>query len=151
MRWFLAAGVLVAALALGAWALDPFEDAELTTVDWRFSIRGEEPPPDDLVLVLVDDKTFDDLRLRWPFPREVHGELVNRLSEGGAKAIAYDVQFSEPSNEGGSPPPDAGCGEGPARSVDDDLAFAQAIADAGNVVISVTEEDDRGRALLFGC
>ena len=150
-RWFVAVGIVAAALALGALALDLFRSTELDTVDARFSIRGEEDPPDDIVLVLVDDKTFSDLRLRWPFPREIHGELVNRLSEGGAKAIAYDVQFSEPSNEGGSPPPNAGCGAGPAKSVNDDLAFAQAIADAGNVVISVTEEDDRGRALLFGC
>ena len=35
----------------------------------------------------------------WPWPREVHGELVNEISKFNPKSIVFDVVFSEPSNE----------------------------------------------------
>ena len=50
----------------------------------------------DIVLVEIDDTTFDDLSLQWPFPRSTHGKLIDRLTDEGAEVIAYDVQFTEP-------------------------------------------------------
>ena len=68
-----------------------FDQLELQSVDARFSVRGTEDPPEDLVVVLVDDVTFDRLDEQWPFPRSIHGEVIDRLSRDGAAAIAYDV------------------------------------------------------------
>jgi adenylate cyclase len=141
IRWFLAVGVIAAALALLAYALEGFQDWELDAVDARFDVRGDQDPPDDIVLVLVNDVTFDELDQRWPFPRAMHADLTDQLREAGAKVIAFDIQFSEASDVGGA---------GSARAAEDDLVFANAIAAAANVVISVTELDERGDALLFG-
>ena len=45
----------------------------------------------------IDDVTFGELQQRWPFPRSFHARAIDRLSEAGAKVVAYDVQFTEPS------------------------------------------------------
>ena len=92
---FLAIGVVAALLGVLAYAADPFDRAELGTVDTRFSIRGSEQPPADIVVVAIDDVTFSDLDQQWPFPRSLHGKLIRRLTDAGARAIAYDVQFTE--------------------------------------------------------
>ncbi len=58
-------------------------------------IRGEQAPADDLVVVRIDDVTFDELRKQWPFRRSVHADLIDRIAADRPKVIAYDVQFSE--------------------------------------------------------
>lgn len=85
---------LIAGYAVFAFGL--FERLELESVDTRFALRGTEAPPDDLILVLIDDQTFDDLDEQWPFPRSMHGEVIDALNRDGAASIAYDVQFTEP-------------------------------------------------------
>ncbi|MBW3609377.1 MAG: adenylate/guanylate cyclase domain-containing protein [Actinobacteria bacterium] len=99
IRMYLLLGVAAATLALGlvAYASEWFERAELDTVDLRFAIRGDQPPPNRVVVVGVDDKTFDDLDVQWPFKRGLHARVMDRLARDGAKVIAYDVQFTEPS------------------------------------------------------
>jgi CHASE2 domain-containing sensor protein/signal transduction histidine kinase len=51
-------------------------------------------PSDDIVIVAVDEKSLESLG-RWPWSREVHARLVKRLTQAGAKAIVFDVRFSE--------------------------------------------------------
>lgn len=65
---FLATGLVITALGVLLYLTDAIRDAELDTVDTRFSIRGDEKPPQDLVIVQIDDVTFQDLDLQWPFP-----------------------------------------------------------------------------------
>ena len=48
-----------------------------------------------LLVVAIDDKTFDDLGESWPFPRSRHAQAIDRLRRDGAGAIVYDVQFTE--------------------------------------------------------
>jgi adenylate cyclase len=127
-------GVLLTALGVLAYATDAFEDLERDTIDTRFSIRDEDPPPDDVVVVQIDDVTFDELELRWPFPRSVHGKVIEQIVADDPKAVGYDVQFSEPSEDFKS-----------------DLALAEAIADAkGRVVLATTEVNERGEGKFIG-
>ena len=65
--------VLVVGTSLGvlAYATDAFESLELSSVDARFTVRGTQKPPGDLVVVQIDDVTFGTLGLKWPFPRSV--------------------------------------------------------------------------------
>ena len=78
--------------AYGAGFLDDFEQQ---SVDARFSVRGDRPPSRDIVFVKVDDVTFSDLNVRWPFPRTLHARLLDRIRAGHPRMIAFDVQFSE--------------------------------------------------------
>ncbi|MEJ2590252.1 MAG: CHASE2 domain-containing protein [Candidatus Thiodiazotropha sp.] len=51
-------------------------------------------PSDDVVIVAIDEKSLEALG-RWPWSREVHARLVERLTQAGARAIVFDVLFSE--------------------------------------------------------
>jgi adenylate cyclase len=128
---FLAIGLLSGTLALVAYATEAFEGIELDTVDARFAVRGAEAPPPDVVVV-VDDVTLDELNERWPFRRAIHARLVDRLRRAGARSIAYDVQFTEPT------------------AWQQDIALITAVARAGGVVLATTEVDRRGRSNIFG-
>ena len=82
-------------------------------------------PTDDIVIVAIDEESFAAFETQWPWPREFHGMLIERLVAEGAAQIVFDVIFSEPSNE------------------ESDSFFAQQIANAGNVILasdlSITE------------
>src|SRR5436309_2862375 len=69
---------------------------ENKSIDARFQIRGTHKAPKDLVVVGIDDVTFGDLQQRWPFRRNIHAAVIDRLHKDGAKVIVFDVQFSEP-------------------------------------------------------
>ncbi|HET8823216.1 MAG TPA: adenylate/guanylate cyclase domain-containing protein [Thermoleophilaceae bacterium] len=120
-------GVVVAAYAGGV-----FDGAELDTVDQRFQIRGSDDAPRDVVVVGIDDITFSDLRERWPFRRSLHARAVDRLSEAGARVIAYDVQFTEPT------------------TVRDDNALISAVERADGVVLATTEVGRNGASGVLG-
>ena len=126
--------VAVAALGVGivVQLTDGARRAELSTVDLRFDLRGEREAPRDLAVVKVDDDTFSELREQWPFPRSLHADLVDRLRRDGAKVIAYDVQFTERTEQA------------------EDDALIEAIARAGNVVLATTEVDDEGAHAILG-
>ena len=128
---------VVALLASGAGLLvyltDTFNRSELDTVDARFAIRGEERPPDDLAVIAIDDVSFGELDQQWPFPRSLHGDLIDVLSAAGVAAIVYDVQFTEPTT---------------AR---EDNALVSAVAAADVPVVLATEEVNRkGETNVFG-
>ena len=52
---FLGLGALLSALWVAAYYLDAFRDLDLNTVDTRFEIRGWKKPPNDLIVVEIDD------------------------------------------------------------------------------------------------
>ena len=121
-----------AALGLTLWATDVLRTPELDLVDARFSLRGDQETPRDLVVVEIDDQTFDEMQTAFPFPRSFHGALIDRLRQAGAQTIAYDVQFTEPTLP------------------KEDQALAIAIDRADNVVLATTETDERGRTNVLG-
>src|SRR5918996_325766 len=130
---FALAALAGAGIGLISYATDAFRSLELKTIDTRFSIRGDRTPPSSLVVVAVDDATFHALGdERWPFTHDLHARVIDRISRDGAKVIALDIQFSEPSNTN--------------RQT---YALLDSIYNAGNVVASTTEVDDRGNGYAF--
>lgn len=121
-----------AALALAAYAASLMRALELQSVDARFAVRGTQERPEDFVVVGIDDVTFNDLGVQWPFPRRLHARVIDRLHEAGAKVVAVDVQFTEPT------------------TVRDDNALIEAIGRAGGVVLSTTEVGAGGTTNVLG-
>ena len=122
------AAALVAAAASVSGVLGPLEDA---SVDTRFGLR-DTPPVTDIVVVGIDDRSIAQLG-EWPFRRSRHARAVDRLRQAGARAIVYDVQFTEPSPR-------------PA----DDLALYDAIGRAGGATLATSTSDDQGRTSVLG-
>lgn len=64
---------------------------------WLAGIFSKQQSDDQVVIVMVNDKT--EHQLGKPFGRDwrrEHAILIDRLSEAGAKVIAFDMYFEEP-------------------------------------------------------
>ncbi len=110
-------------LASLLWAAGGLERWELRTWDWRVSRMSRPSPSTDRVrLVLLDQQSLDwaqkENGLSWPWPREVYGAVIGHLQRAGAKSIAFDVLYTEPS----------------AYGVADDAALGSAVAGAKGFV-----------------
>lgn len=93
-RTLAAAGV---ALALTALALSPWRSVLDTPAYDRLATLGAPSPAQDIVVVAIDEPSFAELQRQWPWPRSLHADLVKALRKAGAKAVALDMVFSEPS------------------------------------------------------
>ena len=67
--------------------------------DSLFTIRGDEPVSHNVVVVAIDEPSFREIGLQWPWPRSLHAKLISSLNRAGAKAIAFDILFVEPSKD----------------------------------------------------
>jgi adenylate cyclase len=95
---------------------------------WLFQIRGPVEPPPDVVVVGLDRRSAETLGLasrphQWP--RAVHGRLVDSLVRRGALVIVFDMAFEK------------------AQVLEEDAAFAEAIARADRVILAETLERTR--------
>ena len=107
-------GIVLASTTVGRWV------EEELALSGLFQLRGARPPPDDVVVVSIDRKSSKRLDLpnkprKWP--RALHAELLHNLTANGASMSAFDVIFEDE------------------RNASDNLKFARAIAEAGNVVL----------------
>ena len=124
-----------------------FEIPELKTVDFRTRLsRDNKVLPSDIVVILIDESSLSALNKitgRWPWPRYIHAELIDFLSQIGARAIIMDILFTE--NEFA---PDLTSG----ALSDNDLRLVQSTESAGNVYhaaqIISDEVDEYNRGLL---
>jgi adenylate cyclase len=95
--------ILIAILLVGMLAATLFgllEALELSAVNLAFAIRGGQTPTSPIVIVAIDDNTFAINNLQWPWPRTYFAQIVDKLAQGGAKVIAFDVFFSDPEDFG---------------------------------------------------
>jgi adenylate cyclase len=126
------------AVVLVAYATNVLGGQELGSVDARFSIRGTQAPPKDVVLVEIDDATFNALpEYQWPYPRQLHAAVIDHIVADHPQAIGYDVQFTEmPKNP------------------HEDVSLAESIYGATSagvpVVLDTTETDAKGATRILG-
>ena len=126
-----AIAVLAVAVALIAQAAGALGGLERASEEARFDLRGAQPP-DDVAVVAIDADTFGDLREQWPFPRSLHGRVLRRLEQAGARQVVYDVQFTEPSEPR------------------EDEALYRALGDTGGAILATSESDGSGRTQVLG-
>jgi len=67
---------------------------ELKAYDLRFQYRGAEKPGDEIVIVKIDEESIRAIG-RWPWSREHWANLIDALTESGAKVIGIDAIFAE--------------------------------------------------------
>ena len=80
-------------LVAGLTALGALRTLEFASYDARHGIRGDRSAPEDIVVVGLDGASLREIGLRTPYPRSIHARLLERLTAGGARAVAYDFQF----------------------------------------------------------
>ncbi|MCB5174545.1 CHASE2 domain-containing protein [Microvirga lenta] len=97
-RHFAMAG-LIAALLVPVSFFKPFHLVEGRLYDIFSTIAPPLPPQPGAVIVAIDEPSFSEVGQRWPWPRSLHAQLIESLRRAGAKVIAFDIIFSEPSTE----------------------------------------------------
>jgi CHASE2 domain-containing sensor protein len=125
------AGILAAGAAVAVDFARLLGGLEQQSIVRRFEQRDARPAS-NLLVVGIDDKTFADLSVHWPFPRHWHARAIDRLRQAGARVIVYDVQFTEPT------------------AVREDNALIRAVGRARNIVLATAETDERGRTNVLG-
>ncbi len=92
------------------------DNYELETLDIRFRLRPDIPVSDKIAIIEIGDDTINKLG-KWPISRKYHAALLNALSGAGAKAVVFDIFFSEESD------------------LNSDMEFSEAIKRSGNVYL----------------
>ncbi|WBY00101.1 CHASE2 domain-containing protein [Ramlibacter tataouinensis] len=64
------------------------------------SSQNSSPPSDRIAVIAIDDQSIANIG-RWPWSRDVHAELIDKLAAAKAKTIAYNVFFTEPQTDRG--------------------------------------------------
>ena len=131
LQTMLVAGVLAALVSGGAFLSGGLNSLELKSIDGRFSLRPTEKPT-EIVVVGIDDVSFSDLKLQWPFPRKKHARVTDELRKAGARQIVFDIQFTEETT--------------PSH----DLALYDALGRAGGSVLATSESNDLGETRVLG-
>src|SRR6267142_1847376 len=90
--WFLGLVVSLALLFSGGSQL--IQGLERAAYDW--GVRASSRTPSDKVAIIAIDKQSIDNIGRWPWSREIHAKMIERLASAKAKVIGYTVFFSEP-------------------------------------------------------
>jgi adenylate cyclase len=67
---------------------------ELKTLDLRFKSRGNITTTSTVVLATIDEKSIAR-EGKWIWPRSKIADMVNKLSDAGAKVVAFDIGFLE--------------------------------------------------------
>lgn len=85
-----------------------------------FQARGQRSPPTETMIISIDRESaqqLDIIRDPVKWPRSVHATLLDVLTKGGAKFVAFVILFDEH------------------RVQQDDRKFAAAIKKSGNVIL----------------
>lgn len=111
-------------LALLVHQLGIFRPLEWKSWDLRLRLFSDPGRASrDIVIFLIDQYSLDvyekEQGLTWPWPRQLYSAVVDYVRTSGAKAVFFDLTFTE-----GSP-----------YGVEDDENFAGAMTRAGNVFL----------------
>lgn len=89
--------VLLAAALAAIWWWSPLGEAADRPFFDAFTVLSAPHHHDlPIVVLAIDEPSFQELQQPWPFPRQWHAALIDRLREDGARAVAFDVVFAEP-------------------------------------------------------
>src|SRR5262245_2456675 len=87
--------LLAVMLALRIWDPYPLEELRLRSFDLYQNISPRKPVLRPVVIVDIDEESVSAYG-QWPWPRTILADLLTRLYEWQAVAIAFDVVFAEP-------------------------------------------------------
>jgi len=101
--------------------------------DRWIALRGPITPPSEVVVVAMDEQSYDELGLSptEAWPRAVHARLIEKLASLGAARVIFDVLFV-----------------GPGAQPEGDRAFAEALSKMPVVLgAEITQQESSGYEL----
>jgi len=89
--------VVVALLTVGL--SGSYELLSHALVDLRFRL-DDRPASGEIAVVAIDPRSIEAIGV-WPWPRTHHAHLLEQLQRAGVRDVAFDVDFSAPSDAAG--------------------------------------------------
>jgi adenylate cyclase len=134
----LLAALIGSAVAFGLWLPGWLDTWEAKTWDKRVNLLAKPGKATEKInIILLDQDSLDwgnrENGLAWPWPREIYSAVISFCKRNGAKVLAFDVLFTEPSKYG----------------VDDDRSLGLAIAGFSGFVGSVFVSQTIGMERLW--
>ena len=115
--------------------LGPFNLFSLKITDGFYRISSMLLSSDktikEVVVVAIDDESMNKINERWPWPRSMLAKMIERINADGPAVICLDFVFM-----------------GKGANEADDLTIANAIKNAGNVMIGVYFDTTGRQAIL---
>jgi adenylate cyclase len=91
--------ISIALLATFLYLFGFFSRIEWLSYDYRMRLfKANSNGHPDVVVILIDEaslRAMNPLVGRWPWPRSIFADLIEFLAMGGAKAVAFDILFTE--------------------------------------------------------
>ena len=99
-RFLLIAGTLLLLLliqiaGLSSNIITPIERLNYAARDTAMRLRGVQEPDERIIIVAIDDFSFNWTGYQWPWPRAYLAEIVTWLNNAGAQVIGLDVFLFE--------------------------------------------------------
>jgi adenylate cyclase len=73
----------------------PIDRFEYSIRDLLMKVRGVQKPSDDIVIVAIDDFSFDWTGYQWPWPHSYYAGIVDQIDKGGGKVVGVDIYLFE--------------------------------------------------------
>lgn len=96
--WFVGVAVVIAVMVLYK-GTDLIDTLERRLYD-HASTQTSRQPSDRIAIIAIDDQSIGNIG-RWPWPRDVHAELIDKLAAAKAKTIVHTAFFFEPQTDRG--------------------------------------------------
>ncbi len=113
-------GVVVGGLFAALYATGRLDSWEARSYDWRVASSAHfDATQSKVVMFYVDQASLDFMKhndIGWPWPRALYADVLQFAKTGGARAVVFDLIYSEDSVYG----------------VADDAAFAAGLSEVGN-------------------
>ncbi len=77
----------------------PLEGLELSARDTLMRLRGIRSTSGNIVIIAIDDKSFQWTKYEWPWPRAYLAQIVNAVNQGGAQVVGLDILLTEPGKD----------------------------------------------------
>jgi eukaryotic-like serine/threonine-protein kinase len=90
--WFL--GTVISVLFLFSASSDLIQSLERKAYDVGVSASERTPSP-RIAIIAIDQQSIDNIG-RWPWPRDVHARMIDKLAEAQAKVVGTTIFFAEP-------------------------------------------------------
>jgi len=97
---FFGLGIMVLFLVFWFVRLPFLDTLELKYYDVMMKFRGQPESPSNIVMVDIDDASIEKLG-RWPWPRSLVAEGLDRIDAGNPKVIGLNLLLTEPETSEG--------------------------------------------------
>lgn len=98
-NWAVAAAIVTLIALLRTQSV--WQDLSNRSFDLMSTVGHPVPAEPGIVLVAIDEPSFSELGMQWPWPRNIHARLIEALRGAGVRAIGFDVLFAESADPAG--------------------------------------------------